>query len=75
MPTVGIAVSYAVGHRDDPDGRRQLAHVLEHALCGATGHIPKGTAAYLESLGALVRGSTHPDFTLLAEEPPREQWR
>lgn len=74
LPRVAVAVSYAVGFRDDPPNRSGLAHLVEHAMCGPTRHVPEGVHAYFERLGATVEASTHSDYTLMAEELPSELW-
>jgi zinc protease len=74
LPRVGVAVTYAVGRRDDPRGLEGLAHIVEHALADASTHVPGGTVQHLEALGGVASAMTTPDFTTMYEELPREYW-
>jgi zinc protease len=71
-PSVGVAVVYPVGTRDDPPGFAGLAHIVEHAMCERTPHIPEGLCAYQERLAAETTARTSPDSTLFASELPAE---
>ncbi len=40
-PRVGIAVSYRVGHRDEPPGYAGITHLVEHLLFSGSLHVPE----------------------------------
>lgn len=70
-PTVGIAVSYDVGFRSEPEGRTGFAHLFEHLMFQGSVSLEKGQADRLiEGNGGMTNGSTHPDFTNYISQLP-----
>lgn len=56
LPLVAVHLSSRVGARDDPEGCRGLAHLVEHVLSGQD-------SAALERLGGIRNGATSWDYT------------
>lgn len=59
---VGVAISYAVGHRDQPEGYRGLAHLTEHLMFSGTRYAGEdGFFRYAEQAGATEYNATTSD--------------
>ena len=65
QPLFAFAVSYEVGHRDDPPGYEGLAHLVEHLSFRGSRHLgPWQGSRELEKVGVLeTNGATGPDNT------------
>ena len=74
LPSVGIAVAYAIGMRDEPPALAGLCHVIEHALLGPSLHVPEGTGVRIERIGGVPNGRTTADATETFEELPSRYW-
>ena len=63
-PTVGIALTYDVGSRDEEPGRTGYAHLFEHLMFEGSTHAPKGDHFRLiQSMGGQLNGTTSQDRT------------
>lgn len=70
---VAVRVTYAVGTRDAPAGRSELAHLVEHLSYGPTRRIPENLLEAEEALGAAtVWGTTGLRETAFGVEVPPE---
>jgi zinc protease len=70
---VSLVVSYAAGAGDDPNGRRGLAHLVEHMVTKRTKHI-EHPARVLESAGGWrFNAATSLDSTTYFESLPPER--
>jgi zinc protease len=70
-PTFGIAVSYGIGFRLEPEGRSGFAHLFEHMMFEGTPNAPKGTLdKVIEGGGGNNNGDTRYDFTEYIETAP-----
>jgi zinc protease len=71
-PTVGIAVYYDVGSRDEERGRSGFAHLFEHMMFEGSAHAPKGTFDRImdESGNPDANGTTSEDRTNYYETLP-----
>src|SRR5215471_1583019 len=70
-PTFGIAVSYGIGFRLEPEGRAGFAHLFEHMMFEGTPNAPKGTLdKVIEGGGGNNNGDTRYDFTEYIETAP-----
>ncbi len=76
-PVVTVMVTYLVGSREESDGRRGAAHLLEHMMFKGTERYQKqkGTAipAVLQRVGAHMNASTWTDGTNYYETLPSDQ--
>src|ERR1700694_3581628 len=62
-PTFGIAVSYGIGFRLEPEGRTGFAHLFEHMMFEGTPVSPKGTFdQVIEGGGGWNNGAPPHDF-------------
>ena len=75
LPDVTVYVRYGVGSRDEPEGLRGLAHLVEHLMFQMTRHIPRGELLRNLSRGGAthVNGTTHEDATTYYETMPPER--
>lgn len=74
-PRVGIAVAYRAGTRDDPRGRRGLAHVIEHVMFDEANE-GAGYARVLDAAGAsVINASVGLDHTIFVTELPARAYR
>ncbi len=66
-PRVGVSITYHVGWRDQPPGRRGIAHLVEHLLYQGSRHVREdGYFRQLERIGATeYNGATVADTTTL----------
>ena len=71
-PSVGVAVAYGVGKRDDPPELAGLAHLTEHAMANCQGHLQEGAHARLERLGVSPTAFTTVDATVFQSTLPGE---
>src|ERR1700732_5457207 len=70
-PTFGIAVSYGIGFRLEPEGRTGFAHLFEHMMFEGTPNAPKGILdRVIEGGGGTNNGDTRYDFTEYIESAP-----
>jgi zinc protease len=74
-PRIGLAVSYRVGSRDDPEGYEGLAHLVEHLMFRRSAHMAQESYfVYLDAAGATeATGFTTPDETTYYEVLPSSQ--
>ncbi|HUR49073.1 MAG TPA: pitrilysin family protein [Acidimicrobiales bacterium] len=64
VPTVGLALTYDVGFRSEPEGSTGFAHLFEHFMFQGSENLEKGQYDKLVmGNGGILNGSTHPDFT------------
>ena len=64
VPTVGLALTYDVGFRSEPEGSTGFAHLFEHFMFQGSENLEKGQYDKLVTgNGGINNGSTHPDFT------------
>jgi zinc protease len=68
---VGLSVTYNFGSKDEKDGLRGAAHLLEHLLFRRAGDIQVASA--LNSMGSSFNGFTSFDSTLYFEVVPFEK--
>jgi zinc protease len=70
-PTFGIAVSYGIGFRLEPEGHTGFAHLFEHMMFEGTPNAPKGILdRVIEGGGGTNNGDTRYDFTEYIETAP-----
>jgi zinc protease len=70
-PTFGIAVSYGIGFRLEPEGRTGFAHLFEHMMFEGTPVAPKGVLErVIEGGGGNNNGDTRYDYTEYIETAP-----
>ena len=70
-PTFGLAISYGIGFRLEPQGRTGFAHLFEHMMFEGTPDAPKGVFdRVIEGGGAFNNGDTRYDFTEYIESGP-----
>ena len=75
LPDVAVAVKYHVGHGDDPEGLRGIAHLVEHLTYQRTEHVPRGSLLRLlaNSGASALNGTTGADRTYYHEVVPPER--
>lgn len=73
-PTVGIAVYYDVGSRDEVPGRSGFAHLFEHMMFQGSENIPKGGHfQHINRNGGRMNGTTSQDRTNYYEVLPSDR--
>ncbi|MBK5295161.1 MAG: insulinase family protein [Acidobacteriia bacterium] len=73
-PIFGIAVSYAVGSKDERAGRTGFAHLFEHMMFKGSENVGAGEHFYLiYNNGGGMNGTTNTDRTLYFEVLPKNQ--
>jgi zinc protease len=73
-PTIGVAVSYDVGSRNEEKGRTGFAHLFEHMMFQGSANLPKGEHARLVTArGGTLYGGTGPDLTLYFSTLPASE--
>jgi len=73
-PVVAIAVSYAVGSKDEKVGRTGFAHLFEHMLFQGSENVGRGEHTFsIQSNGGSYNGTTNTDRTLYFETLPKNQ--
>jgi zinc protease len=70
---VSVTVSYAAGLADDPNGRRGLAHLVEHVVAERTKHIERTFRPLERAGGWRFNANTQPDATNYFESLPPER--
>ena len=74
VPTVGVALLYRVGSRDERPEQEGFAHLFEHMMFQGSAHVGKMEHfSRLERFGADVNAFTTEDLTLYHEEVPAPQ--
>ncbi|MCI0402484.1 MAG: insulinase family protein [Acidobacteria bacterium] len=70
-PTFGLAITYGIGFRLEPEGRSGFAHLFEHMMFEGTPKAPKGTLdRVIEAGGGSNNGFTRWDYTTYIEAAP-----
>src|SRR3954464_4093488 len=70
-PVVGVAVSYDVGIRSEPEGRTGFAHLFEHLMFQGSESLEKlAHFRHVQGAGGTFNGSTHLDYTDYFEALP-----
>ncbi len=73
-PVFGIAVSYAVGSKDERAGRTGFAHLFEHMMFKGSENVGAGEHFFLiYNNGGGMNGTTNTDRTLYFESLPKNQ--
>jgi zinc protease len=73
-PVYAIAVSYAVGSKDERPGRTGFAHLFEHMMFKGSENIGSGEHFFLVfNYGGSMNGTTNTDRTLYFEIMPKNQ--
>jgi zinc protease len=73
-PVFAIAVSYAVGSKDERPGRTGFAHLFEHMMFKGSENIGSGEHFFLVfNYGGSMNGTTNTDRTLYFEILPKNQ--
>ena len=73
-PVFAIAVSYAVGSKDERPGRTGFAHLFEHMMFKGSENVGSGEHFYLVfNYGGSMNGTTSTDRTLYYEVMPKNQ--
>ncbi|MBM3812181.1 MAG: insulinase family protein [Acidimicrobiia bacterium] len=73
-PIFGIAVSYAVGSKDERAGRTGFAHLFEHMMFKGSQNVGAGEHFFLiYNNGGSMNGTTNTDRTLYFEVLPKNQ--
>src|SRR6185436_17900181 len=73
-PVYAIAVSYAVGSKDERTGRTGFAHLFEHMMFKGSENVGSGEHFFLVfNNGGSMNGTTNTDRTLYYEVMPRNQ--
>ncbi|RLB48029.1 MAG: hypothetical protein DRJ42_24130 [Deltaproteobacteria bacterium] len=69
-----VCTVYDVGARDDPEGYRGIAHLMEHMAFRGSENAPQGYLRLLDTIGASnYNGSTHNDRTQYHAVVPSRQ--
>ena len=73
-PVFAIAVSYAVGSKDEKPGRTGFAHLFEHMMFKGSENVGPGEHFFLVfNYGGSMNGTTNTDRTLYFEVMPKNQ--
>jgi len=71
-PIVAVSVWYAVGSKNEPEGKTGYAHLFEHIMFNGSEHAPNDYFEYLKRLGATdFNGTTWLDRTNYFQTVPR----
>lgn len=63
-PAVGVAMHYAVGFRDEPEGRSGFAHLFEHLMFQGSQNVgPSEHFRHVQAAGGTSGATTHQDYT------------
>ena len=75
LPIVAVNIWYHAGPANEREGQTGFAHLFEHLMFQASGHVPEDSYfKYLEAAGAsFVNGSTDFDRTNYVEDVPSNQ--
>ncbi len=75
LPLIAVNIWYHTGPANERAGQTGFAHLFEHLMFQASGHVPEDTYfKYLEAAGAsFVNGSTDFDRTNYLEDVPSNQ--
>ncbi|MEM9191896.1 MAG: pitrilysin family protein [Myxococcota bacterium] len=74
IPTVGIAVYYDVGSRNEVQGRSGFAHLFEHMMFQGSANVGKGEHfALVMNRGGSMNGTTNADRTNYFETLPSNE--
>src|SRR6188768_4200331 len=73
-PVYAIAVSYAVGSKDERPGRTGFAHLFEHMMFKGSDNVGPGEHFFLVfNYGGSMNGTTNTDRTIYFEIMPKNQ--
>ncbi|APS00061.1 M16 family metallopeptidase [Pajaroellobacter abortibovis] len=73
-PTVGVAVTYDVGSRNERRGLSGFAHLFEHMMFQGSQHVPRGGHFQLiTQRGGILNGTTNEERTNYFQVMPRDE--
>lgn len=74
VPLVSVSLWYRVGSRDEPVGRRGMAHLMEHMMFKGSARIgPEQHARLIQEAGGMANAFTTTDATVYWEKVPSSQ--
>lgn len=74
VPLVSVSLWYRVGSRDEPVGRRGMAHLMEHMMFKGSARIaPEQHARLIQEAGGIANAFTTTDATVYWETVPSSQ--
>ncbi|NLG68921.1 MAG: insulinase family protein [Firmicutes bacterium] len=74
VPLVSVSLWYRVGSRDDPVGRRGMAHLMEHMMFKGSRRVgPEAHARLIQEAGGIANAFTTTDATVYWEKVPSSQ--
>ena len=63
-PVVSVEMFYHVGSKDEPEGKRGMAHMFEHMMFKGSTHVPpEDHARFIDAVGGNVNAFTADDVT------------
>jgi zinc protease len=77
LQRVSVQIKYHVGSKDEKDGERGLAHLLEHMIFKGTEELlsePDIAATIGKKLGGTLNAATSNDYTVYYCDLPRDYW-
>jgi zinc protease len=70
-PVVTVQMFYHVGSKDEPDGKRGMAHMFEHMMFKGSQHVPpEEHARFIASLGGSYNANTEDDRIMTYNNVP-----
>ncbi|HEY8498776.1 MAG TPA: pitrilysin family protein [Limnochordales bacterium] len=74
VPLVSVSVWYRVGSRDEPVGRRGMAHLMEHMMFKGSARVgPEEHGRLIQEAGGVANAFTTTDATVYWEKVPASQ--
>ena len=74
VPLVSVSLWYRVGSRDEPVGRRGMAHLLEHMMFKGSARVgPEEHVRLIQEAGGIANAFTTTDATVYWEKVPSSQ--
>ncbi|HEY8487020.1 MAG TPA: pitrilysin family protein [Limnochordales bacterium] len=74
VPVAAVSVWYRVGSKDEPPGRRGMAHLLEHLMFKGSRHVPpEEHARLIQRMGGISNAFTSSDVTVYWQKLPASQ--
>ena len=73
-PIVNLTIGYKVGSKDEPQGKKGIAHLFEHLMFQGSENVPRGAHfQFIQDMGGLCNAFTMQDLTVYFDIAPSNQ--
>ena len=73
-PIINVTLGYKVGSKDEPEGKKGIAHLFEHLMFQGSDNVPRGDHfKFIQGIGGVCNAFTMQDMTVYFDIVPSNQ--